>query len=107
MQYNQFGTQRYAYFFKPGQYNNLDVNLGYYTQVLGLGQSPDDVTINGYMHSDGVLPNYNATINFWRAAENLAVVPTNSGSYIILAVSQGTDLPPPAYPWHRVPGKFF
>ena len=79
MQYNQFGTQRYAYLFKPGQYHNLDVNLGFYTQVIGLGQLPDDVTINGYMHSDGILPNYNATQNFWRSAENLAVVPTNAG----------------------------
>ena len=80
------------YLFKPGQYNNLDVDLGFYTQVLGLGRSPDDVTINGYMHSDGILPGQNATMNFWRSAENLAVVPTNSGSYVILAVSQGTDL---------------
>ncbi len=90
-QYNQFGTERYAIFFKPGHYNNLDVDLGFYTQVLGLGQSPDDVTIAGNLHSDGILPNYNATINFWRSAENLAVIPTNN-NYIILAVSQGTDL---------------
>jgi hypothetical protein len=90
MQYNQFGTQRYAFLFKPGHYN-LDVDLGFYTQVLGLGQMPDDVTITGNLHSDGILPNYNATINFWRSAENLAVIPTN-GNYIILAVSQGTDL---------------
>ena len=89
-QYNQFGTQRYAILFKPGYYN-LDVDLGFYTQVLGLGQMPDDVTITGNLHSDGILPNYNATINFWRSAENLAVIPTN-GNYIILAVSQGTDL---------------
>ncbi|HVM48482.1 MAG TPA: immunoglobulin-like domain-containing protein [Candidatus Acidoferrum sp.] len=90
-QYNQFGTQRYTYLFKPGRYTNLDIALGFYTQVLGLGQMPDDVTISGNLHSDGVLPNDNATINFWRAAENLSVVPTN-GNYIILAVSQGTDL---------------
>jgi hypothetical protein len=90
-QYNQFGTQRYAYLFKPGRYNNLDVDLGFYTQVLGLGQMPDDVTIAGNLHSDGILPNYNATINFWRSAENLAVIPS-TGGYIILAVSQGTDL---------------
>ena len=89
-QYNQFGTQRYAILFKPGYYN-LDVDLGFYTQVLGLGQMPDDVTITGNLHSDGILPNYNATINFWRSAENLAVIPTG-GNYIILAVSQGTDL---------------
>src|ERR1019366_5252435 len=51
-QYNQFGTQRYAYLFKPGRYSNLDVALGFYSQSLGLGQSPDDVTIAGNLHSD-------------------------------------------------------
>ena len=106
-QYNQFGTQRYAYLFKPGQYNNLDVNLGFYTQVLGLGQSPDDVTINGYLHSDGILPDQNATVNFWRAAENLAVIPTNSGNYVILGRVPGDRPPPPAYSGHRGPGKFY
>jgi hypothetical protein len=90
-QYNQFGTPRYTYLFKPGQYANLDVALGFYTQVLGLGEMPDDVTITGNLHSDGILPNDNATENFWRAAENLAVIPTNNNR-IILAVSQGTDL---------------
>lgn len=89
-QYNQFGAERFAVFFKPGQYN-LDVDLGFYTQVLGLGQSPDDVTITGNLHSDGILANQNATVNFWRAAENLAVIPSPN-NYIILAVSQGTDL---------------
>src|SRR5580700_7149728 len=32
---NQFGTDRYAYFFKPGTYD-LDVELGFYMEVLGL-----------------------------------------------------------------------
>jgi hypothetical protein len=90
-QNNQFGANRYAFFFQPGQYTNLDVNVGYYTQVLGLGQSPDNVTITGDVHSDGVLANHNATVNFWRSCENLAVVPTNS-STMTWAVSQGTDL---------------
>jgi autotransporter-associated beta strand protein len=89
--YNQFGTQRTAIMFKPGQYMNLDLPLGYYTQVIGLGQSPDDTTIAGDLYSDGVLVNENATVNFWRGAENLAVVPTNSGNWIIWAVSQGTS----------------
>jgi hypothetical protein len=91
-QNNQFGTQRYALFFKPGQYSNLDINVGYYTQVIGLGQSPDNVTINGMLHSEGVLANHNATVNFWRSAENLAVLPTNSSTTITWAVSQGTAL---------------
>ena len=90
-QNNQFGSSRYAFFFKPGQYTNLDVNLGYYTQVLGLGQMPDDVVITGNVHSDGVLANHNATVNFWRCCENLAVVPTNN-STMTWAVSQGTSL---------------
>ncbi len=89
--YNQFGTQRTAMMFKPGVYPNLDLPLGYYTQVIGLGQSPDDATITGDLYSDGVLVNENATVNFWRGAENLAVVPTNSGNYVIWAVSQGTS----------------
>jgi hypothetical protein len=98
-QNNQFGTSRYAYFFKPGQYSNLDVNLGYYTQVVGLGQMPDDVVITGNVHSVGVLANDNATTTFWRSCENLAVVPTDtatspleSANTMTWAVSQGSSL---------------
>jgi hypothetical protein len=96
---NQFGSSRYAFLFQPGQYTNLDLNLGYYTQALGLGKTPDDVIITGDVHSDGVLSSHNATVNFWRACENLAVVPTNAGASVLeanntmtWAVSQGTSL---------------
>jgi hypothetical protein len=92
MQYNQFGTQRYALLFKPGQYSNLDIPVGFYTELLGLGRMPDDVAISGYVHSDGILVNANATMNFWRSAENLSVIPTNSANYMMWAVSQGTGL---------------
>jgi hypothetical protein len=95
----EMGTGRYAYFFKPGQYTGLDVNLGYYTQVIGLGEMPDDVTITGNVHSDGVLANHNATTTFWRACENFAVVPTDTATSpleaantMTFAVSQGTWL---------------
>jgi autotransporter-associated beta strand protein len=90
--YNQFGPQRHALLFKPGQYPDLDISVGYYTALLGLGLSPDDVTIPCYLHSDGVLVNENATVNFWRSAENLGIVPTNSANYMMWAVSQGTAL---------------
>ena len=34
---NQFGKERYAILFKPGEYDTaLSVNVGYYTQVSGL-----------------------------------------------------------------------
>ncbi|KAK1185935.1 RICIN domain-containing protein [Streptomyces sp. NBS 14/10] len=75
---NQFGSQRYAVMFKPGTYSN-DVNVGFYTQVLGLGQSPDAVTINGAVHAEADWFQGNATQNFWRGAENLSVTP-NGGT---------------------------
>ena len=90
----QFGTGRYAYFFKPGKYS-LDVQVGFYTQVLGLGQSPDDVTITGAVRSKADwLGSNNATCNFWRGAENFAVVPTQAidSATDVWAVSQGTQL---------------
>ena len=90
----QFGTGRYAYFFKPGKYA-LDVKVGFYTQVLGLGQSPDDVSITGAVRAKADwLGSQNATCNFWRGAENLSVTPTQSidSGVNVWAVSQGTHL---------------
>nr|WP_245687094.1 RICIN domain-containing protein [Peterkaempfera griseoplana] len=72
---NQFGAQRYALLFKPGSYS-VDANVGFYTQVAGLGLSPDDVTINGAVHAEADWFQGNATQNFWRDAENLSVNPT-------------------------------
>ena len=35
--------QRYALLFKPGTYNGLNAQIGFYTSVAGLGLNPDDV----------------------------------------------------------------
>ncbi|UED83606.1 coagulation factor 5/8 type domain-containing protein [Streptomyces profundus] len=72
---SQFGDGRQAFLFAPGTYD-VDVNVGYYTQVSGLGLHPDDVTINGAVHVEADWFEGNATHNFWRAAENLSVNPT-------------------------------
>jgi hypothetical protein len=88
---NQFGTDRYAYFFKPGAYS-VDVKLGFYMQALGLGASPDDVQITGGMRSKADWFGGNATLNFWRAAENFSVTPTTDSNIEVWAVSQGTAL---------------
>jgi hypothetical protein len=89
---NQFGPERMAYLFKPGKYN-LDVQVGFYMQVAGLGRSPDDVEITGAVRSKARwMRNNNATCNFWRAVENLAVVPTMENNINIWAVSQATAL---------------
>ncbi|MFD1541089.1 RICIN domain-containing protein [Nonomuraea guangzhouensis] len=84
-QSNQFGADRYALLFKPGTYN-VDVNVGFYTQVLGLGQTPDAVTVNGAVHAEADWFGGNATQNFWRSAENLSVTP--AGGTDRWAVSQ-------------------
>nr|WP_308217710.1 adenylyl cyclase [Streptantibioticus silvisoli] len=73
-QSNQFGTERYALAFMPGTYT-VDINVGFYTHVLGLGASPDDVVINGHVTVDAQWLQGNGTQNFWRAAENLSIVP--------------------------------
>ncbi|WP_369194948.1 coagulation factor 5/8 type domain-containing protein [Streptomyces djakartensis] len=73
----QFGTGRYQFLFKPGTYHGLNAQIGFYTSISGLGLSPDDTTINGDITVDAGWFNGNATQNFWRSAENLAVVPVN------------------------------
>ncbi|MEZ0231568.1 MAG: adenylyl cyclase [Methylophilaceae bacterium] len=75
-QSNQFGNDRYALLFKPGTYNNT-INVGFYTQVMGLGQTPDAVTIHGGVELDAAWFDRDATQNFWRGVENLAVIPSN------------------------------
>jgi hypothetical protein len=70
---NQFGPERYAVLFKPGSYT-ADVNMGFFTQVAGLGSTPDDVTINGHVRAEADWEGGgNATQNFWRDAENMSV----------------------------------
>jgi hypothetical protein len=86
---SQFGPTRKAILFAPGRYN-VDVPVGYYTQVLGLGASPDDVRIAGNLHSDATLPNNNATCTFWKSAEGFSVVP--QGGTMQWAVSQAVSL---------------
>jgi hypothetical protein len=89
-QRKEFCAGRCALLFKPGRYA-VDVNVGFYTEVAGLGESPDDVSITGVAQSKASLPNGNATTNFWRAAENFAVTPTGPRRLDIWAVSQGAD----------------
>lgn len=88
----QFNDRRVAVLFKPGDYK-LDVQVGFYTQILGLGRSPDDVRITGAVRSKAKwMRNNNATCNFWRAVENLSVTPTVEGNINVWAVSQATAM---------------
>jgi hypothetical protein len=77
---NEFGTQRYALLFMPGSYGSaadpLNFQVGYYTEVAGLGNSPNDVTINGTIDSYNQCfgpNNCTALVNFWRSLSNLSI----------------------------------
>src|SRR5256714_2755294 len=88
-QHNEFGPQRNALLFLPGSYS-VDVPVGFYTEVMGLGASPEATRITGNMHADANHEHNNATTTFWRAAEGLSVVP--AGGTMQWAVSQAVSL---------------
>ena len=90
---SQFDNQRYAVLFRPGTYgsaaNPLVFQVGYYTQVAGLGAMPQDTVVNGAIDVFNNLctagtQNCNSDDNFWRSLSNLTL---------------NVDLPssPPAY----------
>lgn len=84
---SQMGEGRYAFLIHPGQYE-LDINVGYYTDVVGLGQSPEETVITGAVRSEADWFNGNSTHNFWRSASNLKVIPTVDSGFNRWAVSQ-------------------
>jgi hypothetical protein len=79
----EMSTNRYALLFKPGVYGTatepLQMKVGYYTEVAGLGASPTDVTINGKIEvynrclEGGGTSNCVALVNFWRTLSNLTL----------------------------------
>ncbi|MDD9376004.1 discoidin domain-containing protein [Streptomyces sp. ZAF1911] len=104
----QFGSGRYQFLFKPGTYNGLNAQIGFYTSISGLGLSPDDTTINGDVTVDAGWFGGNATQNFWRSAENLALNPVNgtdrwavsqAAPFRRMHVKGGLNLAPSGYGW--------
>jgi hypothetical protein len=85
---SEFTKNRYALFFKPGKYE-LDVRVGYYMQILGLGASPEDVVITGAVRSN--TRGNSVLVNFWRGVENLNIVPTTD-STVTWGVSQAAPM---------------
>jgi hypothetical protein len=90
---SQFSSQRYAVLFRPGTYGSaaspLVFQVGYYTQVAGLGAMPQNTVINGAIDVFNNLctagtQDCNSDDNFWRSLSNLTL---------------NVDLPssPPAY----------
>ncbi len=97
---NEMGTARYALLFEPGTYgsqnNPLDIPVGYYTEVDGLGQDPSAVVINGGVTAIGKNGS-GALDTFWRSVSNLTihVVATADGCHTsneMWAVSQAAPM---------------
>jgi hypothetical protein len=86
---NEMGTDRYAFFFLPGTYGTdehpLQFQVGYYTEVAGLGAAPSDVVINGKIEvynrclGDAGTSNCLALVNFWRTLSNLTLHVNGAG----------------------------
>jgi hypothetical protein len=89
---NEMGSDRYAFYFLPGTYGTasapLQVQVGYYTEVAGLGATPGDVQINGKIevknrcfdangdpvaNPGGAGASCFALNNFWRTLANLTI----------------------------------
>ncbi|HTX25520.1 MAG TPA: adenylyl cyclase [Streptosporangiaceae bacterium] len=91
---SQFDSQRYAVFFQPGTYGSaadpLVFQVGYYTEVAGLGAMPQDTVIDGAIDVFNNLctpgtSNCNSDDNFWRSLSNLTLnvdLPSSTPAYV-------------------------
>ena len=78
--YRQFGPERQAFLFLPGDYTKAGtLNVGYYTQVLGLGRTPDKVKLAN-VKTPAALDKNNATCNFWVGIENVSIADTDNNA---------------------------
>ena len=105
---DEMGTERWSLLFRPGTYGTdtqpLQIEVGYYTEVAGLGASPSDTVINGKvevynrcLRDDGT--SYCVALNnFWRSLSNLTIQVNGAGqdgcraSANFWAVSQASSL---------------
>ena len=55
----QFGQGRHAFLLKPGRYA-LDMPIGFFTHIAGLGRLPGEVVIEGAVWTDSAWMRHNA-----------------------------------------------
>ncbi len=96
---SQFNDEGYALLFEPGTYGSattpLVFQVGYYTEVAGLGAVPQDVVVNGQIDAFPNAPDsapgcggtcnwVNSTVNFWRSLSDLTLN--------VMSISNGTGV---------------
>eukprot|EP00804_Cyclotella_cryptica_P003767 CCRYP_008936-RD/>CCRYP_008936-RD protein AED:0.04 eAED:0.04 QI:74/1/1/1/1/0.83/6/1739/637 len=95
---NHFSSKRTALLFTPGIYP-IDIEIGYYTSLYGLGPHPNAVLFTGDKgpHVPALdkftdRPPFGSGLNtFWRSMENIATRPSGKGG-MTWAVSQAAPL---------------
>lgn len=86
----EMSSGRWSLLFRPGTYGTpddpLQIKVGYYTEVAGLGASPSDVVIDGKVEvynrclTDGPTQPYCVALNnFWRSLSNLTIQVNGTG----------------------------
>ncbi|GAA1439188.1 discoidin domain-containing protein [Mycobacterium cookii] len=86
----EMSEERWSLLFLPGTYGTpaepLQIKVGYYTEVAGLGADPSDVVINGKVEvynrclTDGPRQPYCVALNnFWRSLSNLTIDVNGTG----------------------------
>lgn len=86
----EMSEERWTLLFRPGTYGTdtepLQIKVGYYTEVAGLGASPSDTVINGKVEvynrclTDGPTQPYCVALNnFWRSMSNLTIDVNGTG----------------------------
>jgi hypothetical protein len=86
----EMSGQRWSLLFLPGTYGTaaepLQIKVGYYTEVAGLGARPSDTVINGKVEvynrclTDGPTQPYCVALNnFWRSLSNLTIDVNGTG----------------------------
>ncbi len=84
--WHEYAKTRLEMLFMPGEYDEIDMHVGFYTSVAGLGYVPSSVSLKA-LHTFHKPLSESSTTNFWRTVENLTLEENS-----LWSVSQATSL---------------
>mmetsp|Transcript_86730 Transcript_86730/g.136833 ORF Transcript_86730/g.136833 Transcript_86730/m.136833 type:complete len:615 (-) Transcript_86730:57-1901(-) len=83
----EFSDRRWAILMTAGHYDTAEIGVGYYTSIIGVGSTRDDVVVKS-VYVDNKPSTGTALTNFWRSVEGL----TTSHPSITWATSQACPM---------------